>query len=148
MEHSEKISTIIRHIHRVEDNCCQLAKKLPEDMGRKLVQLGRIHDASKFDNYEFEHLFDKQDPCFSTAIAIHHSKNPHHPEYWSSIHEMPDIYLAEMVCDCVARSQEFGDDARTYLFEVASKRFNFTIDDKCGQKISEYLNLLLTPKFT
>jgi hypothetical protein len=58
MTNKEKITTIIRHNKKVEDNCNTLANKLESenfDFALKLIQRGRIHDASKFDDYEFKY---------------------------------------------------------------------------------------------
>lgn len=158
----KKLNTIIRHIKRVEDNCNFLARKLMKiepDFARKLIQLGRIHDASKFDIFEFKHLGNFEvvkPPEFFEALKIHHSKNPHHPEYWeydnplnglNGIHLMPNVYIAEMVCDCHARGQEFGTDTRVWFNTQATKKYGFSMEDRIGQLITKYLDLLLTPSF-
>jgi hypothetical protein len=148
---NKALSSIIRHIQKVEDNCNQLARKLQSEdfkLALRLIQLGRIHDASKFDDFEFEHLQDRNDPLFLEALKIHHSKNPHHPEYWNNIHDMPDEYLAEMVCDCAARGQEFGTNVREWFVTSATVKYNFEMTDATGQKILKFLNLLLTPSFS
>lgn len=150
MEFEANINMIIRHIKKVEDNCNLLAKKLSKEnhaLALKLIQLGRIHDASKFDDFEFKHLH-KESPHFTAALQMHHIKNPHHPEHWQNIAQMPDEYLAEMVCDCVARAQEFGTDARIWFRDTATIKYNFSYDDETGLKIQKYLNLLLTPSFS
>jgi hypothetical protein len=144
------LSAIIRHIQKVEDNCNLLAKKLASEdfkLALRIVQLGRIHDASKFEDFEFHHLH-RQSPQFEEALKLHHSRNPHHPEHWSSIHAMPDEYLAEMVCDCAARGQEFGTNVKDWFETQATVKYNFEITDQTGQKIKKYLDLILTPSFT
>lgn len=160
-KHHERINTIIRHIKRVEDNCNLLAKKLIDTEFRfavKLIQLGRIHDASKFDQFEFQWLGNFEavkPPEFFMALKIHHSENPHHPEHWeyhpphglSGIHKMSDVYIAEMVCDCVARGQEFGSDTRQWFKDVATAKYKFEMEDRVGLLITKYLDLLLTPIF-
>lgn len=150
MDNNEKLQAIIRHVKRVEDNCNRLAMQLAKedfDFALHLVQLGRMHDVSKFSAGEFRDL-DKDSPNFKEALKHHRYNNPHHPEYWwDGIHQMPDIYLAEMVCDCVARAQEFGTDARQWFNEVATKKYDFTMEDDCGIKITKYLDLLLPKTF-
>lgn len=141
-----KLSSILRHIKKVEDNCNLLARRLPEELALKLIRLGRIHDASKLEFFEFNHLHSDS-PLFDVALKQHRKKNPHHPEYWESIHHMPDEYLAEMVCDCVARAQEFGTDARIWFERHGTDRYGFEMTDDCGKKIRYYLELLLTPSF-
>ncbi len=155
MTNEEKLTTIIRHIKRVEENCNTLARKImPTNLSfaLKLIQSGRIHDASKFDDFEFHYLgnFENEKPPeFLEALKIHHSKNSHHPEYWgiNGIHCMSDLDLAEMVCDCVARGQEFGTDTRKWFVDQATVKYNFTMEDHCGQMITFYLNLLLIEPF-
>lgn len=150
MDKQEQLTTIIRHIKRVEDNCNLIAKKIQGEnftLALKLIQQGRIHDASKLDMFEFFNLH-KESKHFEYAKQIHHRGNRHHPEYWKDgIHEMPEQFIAEMVCDCVARSQDFGTDVRKWFYEEATLRYNFTMQDKCGQLIEKYLNLLLTEPF-
>lgn len=136
----------------VEDNCNKLARKLQDEnfyLALKLIQLGREHDVSKFDFYEFNNLNSEADPAaFKVALSVHHIKNKHHPEHWiHGVKSMPDEYLAEMVCDCVARGQEFGTDTRKFFTEDATKKYNFTLEDECGKKIMKYLDLLLTKPF-
>jgi hypothetical protein len=150
----EKVNTILRHIKRVEDNCNLLAKKIMDDdveFATGLIKLGRLHDVSKFDNFEFTYLGNYETtkpPEFRIALKIHHSKNPHHPEHWTGgIYSMDDIYIAEMVCDCVARGQEFGTDTRKWFEEEATEKYNFSMDDRVGLLIQKYLNLLLSEPF-
>lgn len=145
----QRIGDIIRHIKLVEANCDKIAFKIQKtdfDFARRLIQLGRIHDASKFDGYELKHLH-ADSPKFANALGIHHMRNKHHPEYWNDIRNMPEIYVAEMVCDCAARGQEFGSDVREWFEKSATVKYNFKMDDEVGQLITKYLDMLLTPRF-
>ena len=153
-QNGKNLNTIIRHIKRVEDNCNLLAGKLMDtdsELGRKLIQLGRIHDASKFDDFEFKWLGNFEavkPPEFFEALKIHYSKNPHHPEYWKGgVMEMPEEYIAEMVCDCLARGQEFGTDTRIWFKTQATVKYDFWMEDRVGQLITKYLDLLLPTPF-
>lgn len=151
MDDNEKLTSILRHIKRVEDNCNHLAKALQKEnfhLALKLIKLGRIHDASKLDVFEFRYLH-KGEKNFEEALKNHHERNPHHPEYWNGggIHAMPDEYIAEMVCDCVARGQEFGTDTRVWFRDSATKKYFFTMEDECGKLIQKYLDLLLSKPF-
>lgn len=166
MKNEEVLNIIIRHIKRVEDNCNTVGRKLMSTnptFALKMIQLGRLHDASKFDSFEFLYLgnyFDSfeflyfgnyeevKPPEFFQALQIHHSKNPHHPEYWEGgITTMPEEYLAEMVCDCLARGQEFGTDTKQWFTKVATQKYGFQIDDWVGKTIMKYLDLLLAKPF-
>ena len=151
MNDKEHLQSIIRHIKRVEDNCNRLAQKLYDDdtyFAISLIKRGRLHDASKFDNFEFYHL-RKESKYFRVALDLHRFKNSHHPEHWDNgINDMKEIDIAEMVCDCVARGQEFGTDSREWFINEATKLYDFKMDSRVGELITKYLNLLLTPPFS
>ena len=146
----ERLTEIIQHIKRVESNCNILAQKLQEtdfDFSLKLIKLGRIHDASKLEQFEFENLTGSSN-LFKEALKIHHYNNPHHPEHWSGgIKQMPKIYLAEMVCDCKARGEEFGTSTRLWFHDHATEKYNFKMTDDCGVWIEHCMNLLMPPGF-
>jgi hypothetical protein len=150
MEQYEKIELVLDHIQNVQRNCYKLGLRLIRngefELGRNLIANGQIHDNSKFKGIEFDHLF-YGDPILSDVVKHHSSTNPHHPEYWGKIQSMPDVYIAEMVCDCQARSSEFGTDVRSWFREQASVKYGFTMDDDVGQKIERFLNLLLSKPF-
>mgnify|MGYP003427237543 CR=1 FL=1 len=151
------IQSILEHINNVQRNCDKLGLKLIKlgqvNMGRKLIANGRIHDNSKFHGIEFEHLFYRSH-ILKDVISHHQSVNPHHPEYWwdgkvhgKGIYQMPDVYFAEMVCDCVARSQEFGTDVRVWFFTKAKEKYGFDDCDEVAKKVNYYLDLLLEKPF-
>ena len=146
----EKIETVFNHIRNVQRSTHKLGLKLIKEgeieLGRNLISNGQIHDNSKFKGIEFEHLF-YGDPLLPEVIKHHQSINPHHPEYWGSIHEMPRVYVAEMVCDWYARSCEFGTSVRSWVSDEAAAKFNFTQEDKIYKTIQEMLGLLLDKKF-
>jgi hypothetical protein len=150
MEAQEKIETVLNHIQNVQRNCYKLGLKLIKageiEMGRNLIANGQIHDNSKFKGIEFDHLF-YGDPILSDVVKHHSSTNPHHPEFHGSIQKMPDVYLAEMVCDTAARSAEFGSDIRVWFNEDATQKYNFSMDDQVGEKIIYFLDMLLEKPF-
>ena len=119
MSDSEKLHAIIEHIKRVEQNCNIITIKLTDTnplFAVKLARRARLHDASKFSDIEFAHLW-KNDEHFSKAIAHHHAHNSHHPEYYpNSVWGFDELDLAEYTADCTARAQEFGTDARIWLY--------------------------------
>ena len=147
----KKIEAILEHIQNVQRNCYRLGLKMIKrgevEFGRALIAHGQIHDNSKLTGIEFKHLFHG-DSLLGNTIEHHRSVNPHHAEYWEKIHNMPDIYLAEMVCDCAARSAEFGTDIRKWITEEATKRYKFSIEDRVGITMMKYLDELLSPSFT
>jgi hypothetical protein len=83
-----------------------------------------------------------------TAIHQHQQTNDHHPQYFiGGIYQMSDLQLAEFVCDLKSRSMEMGTDLRTYIKDVATQRFGFTIKSKVYQKIKKFVDLILDEKF-
>ena len=60
---------------------------------------------------------------------------------------MPDVYIAEMVCDVKARSEEFGTDLRKWIDEEATKRYKFTMEDKVYKDLMRFVNLLCQTPF-
>lgn len=155
MSEFEKIEAILEHIGNVQRNCNKLgliiikqANGDPKQInfGRMLISHGQIHDNSKLGGIEWLHLFSGDDLLFD--VIKHHSEtNPHHPEYWGSIHDMPEIYVAEMVCDCTARSQEFGTNIREWFERTATKKYGFSMEDRVGVWIKKYLDILLPKPF-
>lgn len=146
-----KVELILQHIKRVESLTQKLAKyylNKDQDFALKLIKQGRTHDLSKFDFFEFTYLNHEADKeLFQQALASHREKNKHHPEYWGSIHNMPDEFIAEMVCDCLARAQEFGTNVETWFSRNATKKYGFKMKDTVGKKIKEYLAVLLDTRF-
>lgn len=154
LQHTSKV---LSHITNVRNSCNKLGFKLIKlgevELGRKLIANGQIHDNSKLHGFEFENL-RAESPLLDKAVAHHQKTNPHHPEYWwdgvevgRGIYQMPEEYFAEMVCDCVARAQEFGTDARIWFFTEAQKKYEFGDFDTVGKRIKRYLDLLLEPAF-
>ena len=95
----------------------------------------------------FEHL-NYESNNFLDALDVHHKKNSHHPEYCvSGIHGMSEIDIAEMVCDCLARSQEFGTDIKQWFYVEAPLRYGYKNGDDVWGTIFYFLNIILTPPF-
>src|SRR5450755_1045681 len=96
----------------------------PQEHIDNLVRhIGLVHDASKFHGIEWEYLHKTGEvPADRLQLAVEHHRrtNEHHPEYWGGIDNMPEIFVAEMVCDWYARSQEFGTDLRVWIRGQAS----------------------------
>lgn len=150
MEALEKIEKVLGHIQNVQRNCYKLGLKLIKmgevELGRNLIANGQIHDNSKFKGIEFDELFQGS-PILSDVIKHHSSTNPHHPEYHGGIKNMPDVYIAEMVCDCLARSSEFGTDIRDFFRKEATKKYGFKMNDRVGKRITYFLDTLLDKPF-
>ena len=82
------------------------------------------------------------------AIQQHNSTNLHHAEAWSGgIKDMPDVYLAELICDIKARSEEFGTSLMDYITTDGIKRWGITEDDDVYKKMIGFINLLCEKPF-
>ncbi len=146
------LRSLLRHIKGVQDACLLLGEKLiengEEEFGRILVCNGLSHDNSKLVGIEWESLVRNEDNgLLKIAIRQHWTANPHHPEYWGDIREMPRIYLAEMVCDCYGRSNEFGTNLREWFKEDAVKRYGYSLKSKVYQQIKSFVDILIEPAF-
>lgn len=147
-----KLSSLIRHIDHVRDNCLLLGERLLEkkiSIGRNLIANGFIHDNSKFYGVEWDHLTSGTDDpdLMRVAIKHHNTTNPHHPEYWGTIDKMPQLYLAEAVCDWLARASEFGTSLQDWIEEGAAKRFDYELNSTVHKDIMFYTNLLCDKPF-
>ena len=149
-EVEEKIELVFNHIQNVQRSTYKLGLRLIKkgeiELGRNLISNGQIHDNSKFKGIEFDHLF-YGDPLLPEVVKHHQSINPHHPEYWGSIHDMPRVYVAEMVCDWYARSCEFGTGLRDWILNTAMEKYGFNDTSPVYDTIQEMLSLLLDAQF-
>ena len=150
------IQSICRHIEGVYQDCEILGERLIQsgefELGRSLIANGLIHDNSKFYGIEYELLSkpaETPEDQMKLALAVkqHNTTNKHHPEFWGKIQKMPDLFLAEMVCDWHTRSKEFGTSLLDWINGDAMKRFNFTKDDEVYTRIMRFVNMLLQPAF-
>lgn len=146
----ERIGKVLNHIQNVQRNCYKLGIKLIKmgeiELGKHLIANGQIHDNSKFKGMEFDHLIAGSH--LLKEVAKHHaSLNPHHPQYWRKIQNMPEEYLAEMVCDCYARSGEFGNSIYEWFDIKAPIIYGYTLDEPVYERIKYYLNLIVEPAF-
>lgn len=160
----QNIRGIVRHIRNVQDNCMILGEKLIElgeiDLGKNLIANGFCHDTSKFYGIEWSEMAPlniNNQSCDSgetkkmklkMAISHHNQTNFHHPEAWSSIHKMPRLYIAEMVCDWKSRSEEFGSSVRDFIQNQAMNRFKFSEKDLVYKDIMNFVDLVCEKPFT
>lgn len=150
-QHSDDL---LAHVGRVQDNARQLADRLRADgradFARLLLAKAHIHDASKWAGieYEFMHRGPHVDKVMlGAAIAQHQKTNDHHPEFWGGLRNMPEICVAEMVCDWLARSQELATDLRVFVTTVAPERFAFDTAPTQVAWIESFIKILLPQKF-
>ena len=154
MTPEEHLENLVRHIGLVRDACLLMGRRLiaqgRQDFGRQLVARGLVHDASKFEGIEWEYLHNIDGVparCLEMAIAQHHRGNDHHPEFWGGLDKMPEICVAEMVCDWYARSQEFGTNLRDWIKTNAARRYNIDLQSEQCRWINGFVEILLAKPF-
>ena len=155
-EDEKHLKSLLRHVDNVRQASLLLGERIiergEEKLGIDLITNGQIHDYSKFRGSEWLYLrpelldSDKKN-LFESSKNQHVMTNPHHPEYWGSIHQMPRLYIAEMVCDWSARSHEQGNDLRDWIKEKATKTFDMTVQSRVYREIKFFVDLLLEPAF-
>lgn len=148
----QKLELIKRHKLNVIDNAEILARKLIElgeiDFGIKLICSSWTHDLSKYFSIEWKWLLqDKDKEMLKLAMEDHRAKNPHHPEYWGGIDNMPVFCLAELVCDLKARSAEQGTCLKDFLKDIYYPKHNIKLNSKVDKQIRRFVDLLLDDSF-
>jgi len=152
-EKLKHIESVLRHIDLVQSSTRLLGERLIESgqdkLGLELIANGLIHDNSKFFGIELEYLTvaEGKSEAFELALHQHVTTNAHHPEYWSGIENMPDVYLCEMICDWHSRSNEFGSSLIEFFESKATAKFKFKKNSKVYKKIKKYINILLNESF-
>jgi hypothetical protein len=148
------LDNLIRHINLVRESCTLLGRRLIKqgrvDFGRLLIARGFKHDASKFLGIEWDYLHagpDAPKEKLEAAIAQHVRTNDHHVEYWGGLEQMPEICVAEMVCDWLARSQEFGTSLRDWIDTEAMNRYHIKTDSDQYKWIMTFIDMLLEDPF-
>lgn len=150
----DHIENLVRHIDLVKANCLFLGRRLMSqgrvEFGKILVSRGYLHDNSKFFGIEWDYLHAGKDipqEVLQLAIKQHQSRNEHHPEFWGGIENMPEIAIAEMVCDWYARSSEFASCLRDWIENVAVKRYGIDKESRQYEYIVNFTNLLVEDMF-
>jgi len=150
----QHLDNLVRHIELVRDACLLLGKRLiardRQELGRILIAHGFTHDTSKFQGIEWEYLHAGRDvpqDCLELAMKHHTRTNPHHPEYWGGFEKMPEVYIAEMVCDWYARAMEFGNGLRDWIANTAIERFQIDTKGERYQWLTGFVDVLLEDQF-
>ncbi len=150
----QHIDDLARHIQMVQTNARLLAASLIEggrrEFARVLLSKASVHDASKWSGIEWDYLHQGDDVdkvMLKAAITQHQKTNDHHPEFWGGIDAMPEICVAEMVCDWRARSQEFGTDVREFITNTAYEKFGLHKATVQAAWVSGFIQMLLPNKF-
>lgn len=151
----KRIRELLRHVKLVQEAAQRIGEALIEQgearFGRELIANAMSHDQTKFRGIEWDCIGNRNSACTEEekqlAIVQHIKTNPHHPEYWDGIENMPKIYLHEMVCDWFARSVEFGTDLREWVKGNAVPKYNIRINSKPWKEIKKALDILLDQPF-
>jgi hypothetical protein len=150
----DHLDNLIRHIELVREATTLLGKRLISkgriEFGRLLIAKGFEHDVSKFYGIEFDYLHAGKDTPkeeLDLAVKQHIRTNSHHPEYWGGFENMPELAIAEMVCDWYARSQEFGTSVRDWILESAIEKFKIDTDGSEYALVNKFLDILLEDNF-
>jgi hypothetical protein len=150
----EHLDNLVRHIDLVRGACLLLGRRLMaqgrQEFGRILIARGFEHDVSKFSGIEWDYLHAGKDipkDQLELAIRQHVRTNSHHPEYWGGFTNMPEIAVAEMVCDWYARSQEFGTALRDWIIGQAVERFGIDVASEQYEWVQRFVALLLEDHF-
>lgn len=124
----------VTHIRRVQS--------LLNDVVARLIERGRIHDASKLADPEapvFAEFTGKLKGCtygsaeykmflaeMKPALDHHYAHNGHHPEHWhGGVKDMSLLDLLEMLCDWKAATERHADGSLANSFDVNVKRFGY-----------------------
>ncbi len=150
----EHLENLVRHIELVRGACLLLGKRLMaqgrQEFGRILIARGFEHDVSKFSGIEWDYLHAGKDipkEQLDLAIKQHVRTNSHHPEYWGGFENMPELAVAEMVCDWYARSQEFGTGLRDWIKTKAVEKFHIDTNGEQYGWVLKFVDLLLQDHF-
>lgn len=130
--------TVVKYIADKFANYLENVENLPED-ANELRERAIVHDNSKLLNKtEFQALTgiinDKS--CLrdskaaltaykQDAIELHWKNNSHHPEHYEKPTDMKRVDRYEFVCDCCARSIQYGTELVDFMKTRQEQRFHF-----------------------
>lgn len=151
----EHIDSVLTHLNLVRNNCITLGKRLiergREKIGRELIARGLKHDVSKLENDdEWMSLHAGKDvpkDKLQKAIEHHRSVNDHHFEFWKNTYDMPEICVAEMTCDIMARCQEFGEGLREWIAISVIEKYQISKESNQYNWINQFVEILLENEF-
>lgn len=151
----EHLENLIRHIELVRGYCTLLGRRFirqgRSEFGRLLIARGHVHDASKFYGIEWDYLHSGPDtPTDELELAIkqHIRTNSHHPEFHGGIEHMPELDVAEMVCDWYARGTEFATGLRDWITDTAIERYKINLESRQFKWINGCVDLLVQDPFS
>lgn len=121
----------VRNSYNDRKSKIQLVLGLSEEDMQELENRIKNHDNSKWSNDEFDayrrhfhSVSDKEkedsEEDFKKALNHHYMVNDHHPEYWKNTN-MPNIAIAELICDWEAMGRKFGGNPLEYFEKNKTK---------------------------
>ena len=124
-----------------------------QELGLQLMQRAVEHDNSKFTKNELTDIacikddfknFKNPEKLLSendlNKIKEHWKNNRHHPEHFSSVENMNELDILEMVCDWAARSKQHNTNLIDFVTTRQNNRFHFP--EKMFKQILFYCNIL------
>lgn len=132
-DESKTIATITRHQ--------RIVSFLLRELGREFERRADLHDLSKWSLDEFEgfveinriareHPFGSKEYNDSIknnkVVALHFSRNSHHPEYYGGVDKMPFMDFLEMIVDWTAAHKTYGDTKWENSLAEHTKRFELS----------------------
>jgi hypothetical protein len=150
----EHLDNLVRHIELVREAGLILGKRLMaqgrKEFGRILIGNIFVHDASKFAGIEWDYLHAGKDTPkekLELAVKQHVETNSHHPEFHGGFNNMQEIDIAEMACDLLARSQEFGTSVKDWITDVGVEKYHIDIKSQQYQWLMAFIALLTEDSF-
>ena len=121
----------VRNSYNDRKSKIQLVLGLSEGDMQELENRIKNHDNSKWSNDEFDayrrhfhSVSDKEkkdsEEDFKKAWKHHYMVNDHHPEYWKNTN-IPNIAIAELICDWEAMGRKFGGNPLEYFEKNKTK---------------------------
>lgn len=122
------ITTVQKHLNKFVSRLQQRAiehdlSKLSKDEFAGFVEVNQIARLYPYGSQEYkDSLKDNQ------TIALHFSRNSHHPEYYikHGVNDMTILDWIEMVTDWKAASETYGNTSFEDSLEIQRKRFKLT----------------------
>ena len=147
--------TIVRHRELVGDYLESLAgyfRYRAREHDRTKLQLDEFDGFAEINRTARDHAYGSEEYDASLAaakadggcIALHFSRNRHHPEYFKSVKDMGLFDLMEMVIDWKAASETYGRASMAEGLAVHRNRFDF--DDWQWKVIEEMVRFVEPPR--
>lgn len=121
LRHQKQVSFLLRELAREFERRADLhdQSKLQLDELGGFIEINRIAREHPFGSEKYNQSLKDND-----AIALHFSRNRHHPEYHrDGIEDMDFIDFVEMVCDWIAANQTYGTTSWEDTIAEQQRRF-------------------------